>query len=352
MATIERRKAKDGTPQYRVKLRLRGHPATSATFGRLVDAKRWAAETEAAIREGRYFTAAEAKRHTLAELIDRYLAETLPHAKIRGTAERARVLERWRERLGHVVLADITAARVHEERGKMLGRITRLGKPVSAGFVNRELMPLSSLLSVAARDYGWMPENPLGKLSKLAEPRGRTRFLSDAERDALLSACKAHSEALHCVVVLALATGARRGELLGLHWPDVDLRRGLLTFTDTKNGDTRSVPLVGSALELLRGRAKVRRIDCALVFAGATGKPLEIGKSFREACERAGIAGFRFHDLRHTAASWLAMNGATLAEIAEVLGHRTLAMVKRYSHLTEGHTRGVLERMAAARGLA
>ena len=98
----------------------------------------------------------------------------------------------------------------------------------------------------------------------------------------------------------------------------------------------------------MREYSNVRRVDTDLVFPGAKGRPLAIGKMFAEALERAGIGNFHFHDLRHTAASALAMNGATLAEIAEVLGHKTLEMVKRYAHLSEGHTRGVVGRMNAA----
>jgi len=127
---------------------------------------------------------------------------------------------------------------------------------------------------------------------------------------------------------------------------DVDLKRGLLTFRETKNGETRTVPVSGYALEVLTQHVKVRRLDTPLVFPDSTGtRPLGIREAFEYAVKRAGIANFKFHDLRHTFASYLAMNGATLAEIAEVLGHKTLAMVKRYAHLSEAHTAGVIARM-------
>jgi integrase len=107
--------------------------------------------------------------------------------------------------------------------------------------------------------------------------------------------------------------------------------------------------LTGQALALMGQHAKVRRLDTVLVFPDATGrKPLGIREAFEGAVERAGIIDFRFHDLRHTAASYLAMSGASLAEIAEVLGHKTLAMVKRYAHLSEAHTCSVVERMNRA----
>jgi len=105
------------------------------------------------------------------------------------------------------------------------------------------------------------------------------------------------------------------------------------------------LPLAGRASELLRQMASVRRLGSNAVFAGRNGKALFPRDAWEAALVKAEISDFRFHDLRHTAASYLAMSGATLAEIAEVLGHRTLQMVKRYAHLTEQHTSSVVSRM-------
>jgi integrase len=345
MATIEKRIGKKGRVQYRVKLRLRGQRSASATFRRLTDAKRWADETSASIREGRYFERAEAKRHTLADLIDRYIAEYLPTARVRHKDERKRHLSLWRDRLGHVILAELTAPKIQEARAKLVGSESRYHRPLAPATVNRRLASLSAALSVAVKNFGWLSDSPLRRLDKLAEPRARTRFLSADERAALLRECQAKGSDLYCIVALAIATGARKGELLNLRWQHVDMQRGLLTFHETKNGERRSVPLSRYARDLLAEHAKVRRIDTDFVFPGRTGRGFSFEKRFDAARKRAMLADFRFHDLRHTAASELAMNGATLAEIAEVLGHKTLQMVKRYAHLTEGHTRGVLERM-------
>jgi integrase len=102
------------------------------------------------------------------------------------------------------------------------------------------------------------------KISALAEAEGRVRFLTDDERARLLEACREHSDQLHTLVVLSLATRARKSELLGLTWPSVDLKRGLVTLEQTKSGKRRSVPVIGAALELLR--AVPRRIDTPLLF--------------------------------------------------------------------------------------
>src|SRR5262245_39071439 len=216
-----------------------------------------------------------------------------------------------------------------------------------ASTVRRYLAVLSHAFTVAVQEWEWVPENPFLKVSKPKEPRGRVRFLSEDERQRLLDSCQvSRNSSLYTIVVLALSTGARRGELLSLHWSDVDLKRGMLTFRKTKNGETRAVPLTGYALEVLAHHTKIRRPDTTLVFPERTGtRPMSIREAWKFAIQRAGITNFRFHDLRHSAASYLAMGGASLTEIAEVLGHKTLQMTKRYTHLTESHTRGVVERM-------
>jgi len=133
-----------------------------------------------------------------------------------------------------------------------------------------------------------------------------------------------------------------------MRWSDVDLSRGVLIFHETKNSERRAVPVSGRALDLLRERAKVRRIDSDRIFAIDR---YRLHKDWRAAIKETGLADFHFHDLRHTAASYLAMSGATPPEIAAVLGHKTLQMVKRYSHLSEPHTIGVVERMIKKVGL-
>ena len=123
----------------------------------------------------------------------------------------------------------------------------------------------------------------------------------------------------------------------------------MITLHDTKNGERHVLPLAGPALALMHQHTKIRRIDTLFVFPRSDGrKPLDLRSAWETALKRADIQDFRFHDLRHSAASYLVMNGASVAEIAEVLGHKTLSMVKRYAHLSEAHTAGVVARMNAA----
>lgn len=213
--------------------------------------------------------------------------------------------------------------------------------------VNRYLAILSHLFTVSVREWGWSHENPVLKVTRLKEPRGRVQFLSDDERVRLLEACKkSESEYLYTVVVLALSTGARKMEILGLKWRDVELSRGVITLHETKNGERRVLILTSLALKLMKQHAKIRTLHCNLVFpAKSFDKPIDLTTPWETALKRAEIKDFRFHDLRHSAASYLAMNGASLAEIAEILGHKTLSMVKRYSHLSEAHTSKVVAKM-------
>lgn len=209
---------------------------------------------------------------------------------------------------------------------------------------------LSHAFTIAMKEWQWIDDTPMRRVLKPKEPRGRVRFLSDEERSRLLTECRAsESQYLYTAVVLALSTGGRRMEIMSLSWKDVDLERGIITLHETKNGERRVLPLAGHALDLMKQHAKVRHVSCDLVFPGKSFKaPVDLRTPFENALKRAEIADFRWHDLRHSCASYLAMNGASLAEIAEILGHKTLQMVKRYAHLSEAHTSKVVARMNEA----
>lgn len=341
MATIEKRTADTGETSYRVKVRLKGYPAQSATFQRLTDAKKWASATESAIREGRHFKTAEAKKHTFDDLLARYYKEILPGYNEKEQQERKFKLDWWGNRLGPLALSDINAAKINEVKADLTA---------APATVNKYLMNLSHAFNIALIQWEWLEINPVIKVKSPKLPRGRVRFLDDAERERFLTACRESSNGwLYPCVILALSTGMRQGELMGLKWPDVNLKDGFIILHETKNGDRRRVPLAGHALELLRDHAKVRRLDTDLLFPGKTckSKPIDLRKPFKTALKTAEITDFHWHDLRHCTASYLAMNGASLAEIAEILGHKTLQMVKRYAHLSDGHVSSVVASMNA-----
>lgn len=350
MATISRRTGKNGKVSYQAKIRLKGYPTYSASFSRLTDANLWVKKTEVAVREETYSLINEAQKHTLAELIDRYTEVVLP-AK-RTAKDQLRQLAHWKTKLGHLRLSAVTPSVIATEREALKKGITNRGGPRSNATVARYMASLSHVFTVGVREWQWVADNPFSKVSKPRVADGRTRFLSEIEKDRLLEECKSSTNRfLYPAVVLALSTGARRGELLGLTWPDVDLEVGRITLRNTKNSDTRALPLWGLALNLMKGLHSERVVGLPWVFPGRNNRksgevgPIDLRAPWLDALERAGIKDFRWHDLRHSAASYLAMNGASLNEIAAILGHRQLSMVQRYAHLSEQHTAGVVERM-------
>lgn len=345
MATIQRRETGDGKVKYRVQVRLRGYPPQSETFDRLTDAKAWGERVQAELRAGTYLPQAEARRHTFAELVEAYAANR--KANRRHDSKQAHQLDWWAERLGPHFLAAITPARIGKLRDALANGDTPSGKPAAPGTVNRYLAVLRQAFAYAERELEWISTNPVRRVSKPAEPQGRVRFLDDDERARLLAACRGSSDArLYPLVLLALATGARRGELLGLRWEDVDTARGVATLHTTKNRDRRGLVLTAPALAAIADLRQRRVVGVPYIFADRRGRRSFNEYAWREALREARIEDFKFHDLRHSAASYLAMEGASSVELAAVLGHKTLAMVKRYSHLSQGHVADVVGRMA------
>ena len=366
MASIRKRTNSDGSISYRVDVRLKGFPPQRATFSRLTDAKNWGKNTESAIKENRYFKTAESQKHTLGDLVDRYIKDVLPTKPNQGGAQKQQ-LEWFKDEIGAYTLADTTPAKIVECRDKLLLSISpKTKKPLAPASVVRYMAALSHAFTIAVNEWGWLDDSPMRKVKKPALPRGRVRYLSedttgpdgktiDGERTRLLKSCQASENTyLYTVVVLALSTGMRRGEVMRLTWDDVDLHQGRITLYETKNGEIRVVPLVGKALDLLKEHSKVRNLKTNLLFPGkpirgsdgkAIYRPIDLRAPWLSALKKADIENFHFHDLRHSAASYMVMNGASLAEIAEVLGHKTLQMVKRYAHLSEVHTAGVVASM-------
>lgn len=366
MASIEKRTGEDGATSYRVKIRMKGRPPESATFDRLTDAREWAKKTEADMKASRHFGAS--KRHTLAELLKRYEASELPDLKSAATVK-AR-LEWWRELHGTALLSDLTPDVIAKARDKLKATPKQRGGGMrTAADVNRTLAALSSACGYAVKELGWLERNPMERVKKGTESKGRVRFLSDDELPRFLQACRESSNPnLYLAVVLALTTGGRLSETMTLRWPQIDLKRRTAMLGDTKNSDARALPLSGEAIALLKARAKVRSLNDDRLFPPKPGSEttpfMNLRAPFAVAVERAGlgryegegdarrfIPDFRWHDLRHTCASYLAMAGISPLEIAKVLGHRTMAMVARYSHLSSGRVVELSDMLAERMGV-
>ena len=353
MAAIEERRGRSsGKLTYRAKVRLRGAPSLSASFERRTDAVRWAEKAQTEIRDGRHFQSSEAKRRTLAELITRYVLQVLNH-KPGDKRNRAAQLAWWKAQLGGHKLSEITPAVLAEKRDELLASPVRrqsasaATRTKSSATVKRYLAALSHPFTIAMKEWGWVEDNPFLKISKPGEPRGRTRYLDKKELERLLRGCEASkNRQLHTIVVLAVSTGMRLGEILTLRRKAVALRSGQITLSKTKNGDLRVVPLAGRALRLLRKRLARRGAPADLLFPGRNPqKPIEISVAWVNAVKKAGITDFRFHDLRHCAATLLVDAGATALQIAAVLGNRTLQMVTRYAHVRHALASKVVAKM-------
>lgn len=291
------------------------------------------------------------------DLIDLYMA----HYAGRDMTRQSR-LTWWTQRLGEKALQDVSDDDVHAALEDLAHQHARYfagkdadGKPIykarkrarAPATINRYSASLGAVMTWAIRrriaPKGYV--HPCRTVERRVENNERVRFLSDEERSALLAACKASAwPRLYLLVLMALTTGARRGELVGLRWRDIDLEGSVAHVGRTKNGDARLLPLVPAVLDELQ---RFKGADSALVFPSTRvpTQPMSFESRWQAALAAAGVKKFTFHSLRHSCASMLAQNGATLLEIGDLLGHRQVQMTKRYSHLATGHKAALVNRL-------
>jgi integrase len=191
MANIKKRLAKDGSKRYTVDIRLKGYPPQRATFKRKTDAEKWVQDTESAIREGRHFKTVEAKKHTLADLIDRYIKDVIPNKAVKLAGTQKQQLAWWRDKIGSHLLSDVTPALIVQYRDELSASINIKGTQNSPATVVRYMAALSHAFTIAVKEWGWLESSPMMKVKKPTESRGRVRFLDDEERARFLDACKA-----------------------------------------------------------------------------------------------------------------------------------------------------------------
>jgi integrase len=341
MGFIRERKVKGGGTRYQAEIRLKGHPMLTAAFDRKTDAKAWVQKVEADIRCGRHQLYSEGKRHTFEEAVERYFKEQPISVVKRGH------LDWWKKELGSLYLQDVRPAVIAEKKQKLLSEPTKKGIIRSKSTCNRFLATLSHVMSICVKQWEWVSENPVKKISREKEPRERTRFLTAEERHQLLEASKQSDNSLLFIfVVLLLSTGCRYNEIRCLRWTDVDLFNGKITITKSKNTDMRAVPVRGLALDLLRDLS-AQQCSIGYVFPSENKhKPIELRRAFRTVIKRAGLKGFRGHDCRHSYATEMLSQGLSLGEIGHLLGHRSVSMTRRYAHLIESRSIDAVSRMS------
>lgn len=298
----------------------------------------------------------------LPELIRLYMA----HYTGRDPA-RVQRLSWWSERLVGITLESLSDDHIHAQLESLADQPSRYfagkdaegrpimkakKKPLAPATINRFAAALAAVITWAQKrriaPKGYV--HPCRTIERRPENNEKTRFLSEAERTRILEAARAAEwPKMYLLVLMALTTGARKGALLALRWQDIDLALGIAHCGRTKNGDPIALPLVPPVVVELRRFAGA---PSALVFASQRrpDKPFSFETQWGDVLKQARIRGFRFHDLRHSCASMLAASGATLLEIADVLGHRQLQMTKRYSHLTTGHKAALVNRVLGSIG--
>jgi integrase len=308
--------------KWQARIKRIGYPAETKSFDTYDEAVKWARGVEVDIDRGTHINHSQINNLTLGEIIGRYIDEVCPSKKackedvIRLHAiKRRKIASYTMTTLSHTVIAQFRDQRLRQ---------------VSAGTVIRELSYLSSIINHARREWGVTITNPCNLVKRPPIPQGRDRILEPDEERRLLKESEPTGRRnvwLHAVIVIAIATAMRRGEILDLRWDRIDLQKRIAYLPVTKNGSSRTVPLSSVAVETLS----------ALRSHGADGQVFKVTAcalhvAFRKACRRADLTDLHFHDLRHTAATRMAKKLPNLIELAAVTGHKDVRMLARYYH--------------------
>lgn len=344
MATI----TKTPSATWKAIIRKRGWPTAIKTFRTKRDAQDWARRTEDEMVRGVYINRAESDRLLFDDALDRYLREVTPTKKpTTASAERhkAKTLKNF---FSDFSLAAISPDLVAEFRD------TRLEDGKSPSTVRLELALLSHLFTIAIKEWRLgLIYNPVANIRKPTPGKGRDRRITALEEKELVEACNNHSNPmLGWIVRTALHTGMRAGEIKSLTRKQVDLSKRTIFLSETKNGTARTVPLTRQATTVLREALShpIRPHDTDLIFWGEPGKdgkrrPYEFRPAWRRTLQSAGITGLRFHDLRHEAVSRLVEAGLGDQEVAAISGHKSMQMLRRYTHLRAEDLVGRLDQL-------
>jgi integrase len=311
--------------KWNAQVRRHGYSPVSKSFLVEKDAIRWARNVESELDRGLLIDISEAKATTLADALKRYLAEVTPHKK--GHKQERQRIKAWLKRpVANRSLASL------RPKDFAVHRDNRIAEGVSSNTVRLELALLSHLFNAARKEWGVEVQNPIAAIRMPRGSSARSRRLEGDEEARLLRACRSSkSKQIYHLVVLAIETGMRLGELLKLTWADVDLPNRKVILRETKNGQVRGVPLTKLSVSTLQEISL--QADGSRVFHSWNGRSDGINSAWRKVVKRAYLLDFRFHDLRHEATSRLFEKGLTAIEVASITGHKTMTMLMRYTHL-------------------
>ena len=305
---------------YEARIKVQGN-TLSKSFASLQQARAWAREAESELLARTKLAKLNHTSISLDLALMRYMAEVIPTLK-GAPQERYRVAALSKTALAHKQLDAITPIDVKAYRDQLLGTGN------SGSTVRLKLALLSRVFSVATKEWGYQLNNPVASVTKPAAGKARSRRLVGTEEQRLLkAAAKCQNPHIAPLITFAIETGMRRGEILGMTWSDVDLKKSVVSLMDTKNGHARWVPLSSAAREVLQ-----RQLERELPSPFPVTATL-LENAWEHVLKRAEIADLRFHDLRHEALSrWAHRLNGDVFKLSLVSGHRTLQMAQRYVH--------------------
>ncbi|MEX3629295.1 MAG: site-specific integrase [Burkholderia sp.] len=321
---------------WKATIRRVGWPTVAKTFRTKRDAEDWARRTEDEMVRGVFIQRAPSEKTTVADALDRYEREIVPIKKTSTQRREGARIRGLKAYFGKYSLAAVTPDLVGRFRDE------RLASGKANNTVRLELALLGHLFNVAIKEWHiGLIFNPVANIRKPSPGEGRDRRLSNIEQAKLLAAVDKHANPmLGWIVRIAIETGMRQSEILSLRRSQIDLARRVVRLTDTKNDSARTVPLTKLAATTLQQALEnpVRPIDTDLVFFGEPGKDgkrraYQFTKVWNTIKKGTGLVDFRFHDLRHEAVSRLVEGGLSDQEVASISGHKSMQMLRRYTHL-------------------
>lgn len=316
MATFRKR-----SNSWQARIQRAGHPDISKTFKTHADAVAWARSIEVKLDSvSNGFESAASNKVTLAELLEKYKAEITP-LKSKAQNEVYRISAWIKSDLAHKQVGSLSSKDFAQVRD------LRVAAGISANTIRLDFAVVSNMFELARTEWGYVSlENPIKRLKMPKLPQGRSRRVSDEEISQLLE--NSESKQLSAIVLLAVETGMRRSEILKVYSENISFDRRVMLIPMTKNGESRVIPLSQAAIILLKGLVKPEQNKVFEITAHA------ITQAFNRACRRASIEGLCFHDLRHEAISRFFEKGLLIPEVAAISGHKTWAMLTRYTHLS------------------
>ena len=305
--------------KWQVQIRSKNTAPLSKTFSSKLEAEKWARLTESQIDMGAFVDRSELDTTTFGDLIDRYLIEVTPLKKSKDVENRR--LKALKQQMGFMKLSAIQNKDIAAYRDRRLNV-----DECSGSTVIKDINSISHIFNVAIKDWGYpIAINPAQMIRKPKANKGRDRRLEAGELDLLIDGLEL-TWGIQSIVLLALETGMRRSEILSLKWVNIYIEDRYLILPDTKNGDSRAVPLSLKAIEIINALEKP--YEHLFII-----KPDAITRAFKRACVRVGLDDLRFHDIRHEATSRFFELGLNTMEVSAITGHKTLTMLKRYTHL-------------------